>query len=103
KHQLDGSEVRAVLQQVRREGMPQYVRGDVRPDSGLPRVLHDLHPERLTRHRTAAIRQKKMDIIAAIEMRAGGLDVGRDRLAGCIAERNDALLRSFAERAQKPS
>src|SRR6266567_1923625 len=69
KHQLDGSEVRSVLQKMRGEGVPQHMGRDMRLDPGLPRVFDDLHPERLAGHRPAAIGQKKMDVIAAIEMR----------------------------------
>src|SRR5262245_47689086 len=54
EHHLHAAQVRAVLEEVRREGMPQDVRRDVRLDPRLARVAGDLHPERLPRHRPPA-------------------------------------------------
>src|SRR5438270_13895372 len=54
KHQLDGSEIRSVLQEMRGERMSQNMGRDMCLDAGQPCVLDDLHPERLAGHRAAA-------------------------------------------------
>src|SRR5947209_20433339 len=81
--------------------MPQHMRRDVRFDSRLPRVFDDLHPERLPRHRAAAIGEKEMRIGTSVKVGASAFYVRCDRIAGAVAERHDALLRSFSERTQE--
>src|SRR5205085_4225284 len=101
EHELHGAQIGAVFQEMRGEGMAQYVRRNVRSDACLPRVLDDLHPERLTRHRPAAVREKKMRVVFSIEGRPGVLHVRGDRRPCAVAEWNDALLRAFAKRSEE--
>src|ERR1051325_9862471 len=101
EHHLNRTEIRPIFKEMCGERMPEHMRRNTGPDTGLACVLHDLHPERLPRHRAAAIREKQMRIIAAVEVRPAALEVGGDVAAGAVAERNDALLRSLAERPQE--
>ena len=50
KQQLHNPEVSAVIEQVRREGMPEHVRGDRLRNTGNLRVLANGMPKRLARH-----------------------------------------------------
>jgi hypothetical protein len=81
--------------------MPQDVRRNVRPHACLARVARDLHPERLSAHRPSATREKQVRIGVFVECGTALFCVFDDDIARGIAERNDAFLRAFADRAQK--
>src|SRR5204862_4161105 len=80
EHHLHGAQVGAVFEEVRGERMAQHVRRNVRLDPRHARVAHDLHPERLPRHRTSAARQKEMRIGVLIECGTSALAIAQDRV-----------------------
>src|SRR6516164_2452385 len=64
KQHLHDAQVRAVIQQVRGEGVPQSVRRELLGDAGLARVALDDVPERLAGHAIAATRRKEVISLA---------------------------------------
>ena len=57
---LDHAQIRAVLQQMRRETVPQHVRRDVALNPGAADPIFDAQPQRHRRERRAALRQKNI-------------------------------------------
>ena len=55
---LNHPQVRPVLQQMRREAVPQHVRRDVAGNPGASHAALDVQPQRHRRERRAAFRQK---------------------------------------------
>src|SRR5688500_14336140 len=82
EHHLDRAEVRAMLEQVRGERMPEDVRGDVGADPRFARVPGDLEPYRLAGETTAPDAQKKGWVAVAVELGPSALHPCEDRVPG---------------------
>jgi hypothetical protein len=100
QHLLHGAQVRASLEEVRRERMPQKVRVHA---AGLEaRTLGELaqDEERAgSRERSAARVQEELGTVAAIEMRATEREVPANGLGGGSSEGHEPLLPALAEDA----
>src|SRR4029077_15614778 len=101
EHHLYGAQIGTVFQQMRGEGVPEHVRRDAAGEAGLASVLRDLHPQRLPRHRPAAIGEEEVCAATLIEMRPPLFEIGEDTLPRGVAERNDAFFRALPDRSQE--
>ena len=64
EHQLNGAEIGAALEQMRRERMPQYVRAERRGETGPAAVLLEDLPETDAAERTAArVDEKRKKVV----------------------------------------
>src|SRR5471030_3318240 len=57
---LDDTQIRAMLQQMRREAVPQHVRRDIALNSGAPDAIFDVQPKCNGRKWRAEFRQKNI-------------------------------------------
>src|SRR3954451_7636264 len=103
QHLLDGTEVRAALEQVRREGVAEKVRMHT---FGLePRSLRELPKDQeCTRARqgTALRVQEQLRPVALVEARAAVGEVAAQGLCRLASERDDPLLSTLAGTADQP-
>src|SRR5579871_1603681 len=98
EHRLNGAQIRAALEQMRRERMPQHVRTEMRTNAGGRAVRFQQFPESESRQSPSASRVEE-------EKRHGALDETRARLRkvapnpprGFVANRHDALLSPLAQ------
>src|SRR5574344_2859627 len=101
---LNGPDVGAMLEHVRREAVPQHVRGDARVvdadcgGSGFDDLEDSLTRERLLEARDEDVRDRE---VALGEDISGGRQIGVDRPSRRLADRHDAFLRALAEHAQQ--
>ena len=80
EHFLNGVDIRAVFQQMRREGMAQRVRCNRLFDAGLGLIVLDELPEALTRHPFPAdVDEQRLFIRRCDHLRADEVDVLRER------------------------
>ena len=101
QHFLHDAQVGPVLDEVRREGVTEGVRGDFLADAGEQRLLLDEvengHPAQ-----RAAVFVEESDVV---EGRLGGLgadvEVGAERVGGHLAEGDEALFVAFADHAHE--
>ena len=102
EHHLQRPEVRSVLEQMRRKGVPDAVGRQRGTDPGLPAIgLEDL-PEALPGHCSAARGQKKGRRAARVELAARLPEIPRQPPRGAVPERNEAVLASLPPHAQDP-
>ena len=93
EHLLDGAQIGAALEQVRREGVTQRVRRDGLRDAGLIDVLAENLPGAHAREWLAARVQKENSLpLSLLERRAELAQVDRDRADRLSADRNEPLL-----------
>ena len=98
---LDRAQVRAALQQVRRERVAQGVRVDAALERGVPRP--DAQPAAHVggRQPAAGLAEEQRRLVAAArEGRAGALEVARERAQRGLAGGNDPRLGALALDAQ---
>jgi len=97
QQKLHDTQIGAVVEQVRRKGMPQPVRRDVPPDVRRPRMVADAVPERLPRQALAAGRDEHLRHHGSLQQfRAGFPQVGLQPFAGLVTQRNQPLLVALA-------
>src|SRR5262249_33737556 len=103
EHLLDGSQVGASLQQMRREGMPEEMRVDA---FGIEARLRRQAPEDQERaragERAAACIEEELGPVPCVEERTPAREIAPNRLDCGPADRDDPLLVSFADRAHDP-
>src|SRR4051812_22010843 len=98
EHFLNRSKVRAALQQVRRERMPERMRGDVLGQTGLVDVMAQNLPCPHARQRRAAgIQKQDASALAAVEFWPQLAQVDRDGADGAPADRNESFLAPLSE------
>src|SRR6188474_1818087 len=97
KH-LHDAQIGTVVQQVRREGMPQRVRREVLADARLARVTLDDVPERLSRHAVAAARREQVvGLTLEQDLDARALQELLYPLHGLLAQWNQPLAVALAD------
>src|SRR3954447_4152406 len=103
EHLLHGAEIRAALQQVCRERVPEQVRVDsLRVEAGLLGELAQDQEGAGPRQRPAARVQEQLRPVPRVEERTAAREVAPQRV-GCRApERDDALLAALADTADEP-
>src|SRR5689334_4355919 len=94
EHRLDGAQVCSALQQMGREGVPQHVRAEGRPESGGQAVPAQDLPEAAPREAVTAARVHEEPRTVALlqEMRSALGDVAPHPRGSFLAEWHDALL-----------
>ncbi len=97
---LNHTQIRAVIQQMRRKGMAQGMRRQFFLDAGLFGITFDDVPKRLARHAIAAARGKQIVRLAfQQDLNARALHELLQPLHGLLAQRNQALAVAFADNA----
>src|ERR1039458_6361557 len=90
---LNHAQVRAMLQQMRRETVPQHVRRDVPLNSGAANAILDVQPKCDRRERCATLRQKNIGRRTwRDELGSANFNVTVQRCNGYVPDRYDALL-----------
>src|SRR5258705_9938681 len=103
EHHLDGAEVGAALEQVRRERMPQHVRAERRGDAGAAPVrLQDLPEADARQPRPAAprVHEEPRTRALAEQRRPAVAQVAPDPRRRLVAHRHDSLLGALARARQ---
>jgi hypothetical protein len=104
EHLLDASEVCPALEQVGGEGMAKQMRvHTLGVESCLLGQAAQDQERAGARQWAAANVEKELRPVAAVEVRTAECQVTAERLYGRPAERDDALLRPLAERADEAS
>ncbi len=102
EHELHGSQVCAMGQEVGGKGMTQHVRGDGFADSGRPRRLLDDLPEAQSAHGAAPVADKKGIAAATLEdQRSCRLEVLFDDFPGRGAKGDEPFLVALADHSDK--
>src|SRR5580765_832545 len=97
EHGLNGAQIGATLEQIRREGMTEHVRAQRRPDAGRGAVLLEELPEADARQAPAVtcVDEEPRAVTPLAECATRSADVPPNPLGRFIAERHDALLVSL--------
>src|SRR6185503_12247892 len=99
--QLHDAQVRTVVEQVRRERVPDRVRRQLLLDAGFARVALDDVPEGLARHAVAAARREQVfGLPLEQDLDAGTVDEFFDPVLRLVAERNEPLAIALADDAE---
>src|SRR5262245_56601915 len=103
EHHLDRAEIRAALQEMRREGMTEHVRAERTANAGAASVRLEIFPEAHPRQRAAASVEKqarRCSRSSALPLRdqpaPAFLLITAHPFRGLFTNRNDALLAAFA-------
>src|SRR4029077_21126702 len=97
---LHHAQVRAVIEQVRGEGVPEGMRGELLGDPGLARVALDDVPEGLARHASATTRREEVVRLALVQdLATGAAAEFLERTHRLLAEWDEPLAIALAENA----
>ena len=95
---LDDAQVRAVLQQMRREAVPEHVRGDIARRSGPAHASFDAQPQCYRGKRRSALRQEHIrGRFLRHEFGPAAVKVTVQRFNGFSPHRHNAFFVAFAD------
>src|SRR5581483_8520970 len=104
EHFLNGAEVGASLEQVRRERVAEEMGVDaLRLQAGRSGQAAQDEEDPGPRERAALGVEEELRTVAAVEVRATAGEVAPDRLRRLAADRDDPLLRALADAADEPA
>ena len=92
---LDTAKICACIEEVSGEGVSEFVRRNIERNIGMPEVFFQQAIYRAGGEALAQLGYKQRPIC-----HLGGLTVGLDRLHGVRSDRNETLLRTFANYSQ---
>ena len=100
QHFLNGTQIGTVGKQMGGKGMAQYMRCNVRCNTGLLPVLLDNLPESLPGKPFAAFIQKQnIGLPAVHHIRPAGINIAVQRIQRILPQRNHPFFGAFAEAA----